>query len=401
MSLPAANFPATLPPFFSSPPAVALSAPAVGDAHALLLALSNIMTEAILIKGSDGRIVFANPTAMYVFGSSKETIIGRTNRDLCFSSRDACRMEASDQAVMASRTAETIEETMEFVDGTRAFESSRMPWLDRHGKILGVICISNDITERLRMERALTTHQAQPKEPVDAETQDARALIGHLQGHWEEEKSAIARQLRNEFGSGLTALNLRLTTLLRQLPDEPEFIAQSERISSLLDSVARAARRIHGALDPTGLAVFGFRSAIANHIADFERRTGIRCRVDIPDDDLAYPPHIGIALYRMAQESLNRIAMHGAASHVELVLNDSDESIVLRIRDNGCGLNGRMLPRSMTIGMRRMRKQIGGLGGVVRMTGTRSRGTELIVALPKPFGDRGGLCAPELEETDR
>lgn len=396
MSSPATTFSSALQSSLSfAPPAAGLPEAASSDSAALLLALSNNTTDAILIKDDEGRMVFANTAALRMLGKSTDAIAGCISRDLYLSACDADMIDAKDQAVMASRIAATTEETVGFHDGARTFESIRIPWLSKHEKIIGVVCISTDITERLRMERMVKTHQTQLAELVEAETADMRALLGHLEADWEEEKSAIARQLHNELGSGLTALNLRLAIMFRQLSDDQQFIDDSVRIKELLNSITQAARRIQAGLHPDKLDIFGIKIALAEQAEEFERRTGISCRIDFPDEELSYPPQINLALFRMAQEALNGIGAHAEATHVDVVLDDTDDNIVLSIRDNGSGMNDCKPPRNMAIEMRTMRERIACLGGAVKVLGKQEKGTDVVVALPKRFRN------PALEKGER
>ena len=52
------------------------------------------------------------------------------------------------------------------------------------------------------------------------------------------------------------------------------------------------------------------------------------------------PAAIEVAIYRIAQESLTNVARHANASHVELSLRTEQDAVVLRVTDNGRGVDG-------------------------------------------------------------
>jgi signal transduction histidine kinase len=46
----------------------------------------------------------------------------------------------------------------------------------------------------------------------------------------------------------------------------------------------------------------------------------------------------GYCAVRMVQESLNNIAKHAQATRVDVMLDDTDDEIMLTVRDNGVGI---------------------------------------------------------------
>lgn len=89
------------------------------------------------------------------------------------------------------------------------------------------------------------------------------------------------------------------------------------------------------------------------------------------------------ALFRMVQESLNNIAKHAQASHVDVILDDTDDEIVLTIRDDGIGIAPDRLTDVMTHGLRGMRERATYLGGSVRIVNAKSGGTVISATIPK------------------
>src|SRR5690606_40127492 len=120
----------------------------------------------------------------------------------------------------------------------------------------------------------------------------------------------------------------------------------------------------------------------------------------LPDDALMYAPRVDIALYRMVQESLNNIAKHAKASRVDVVLDDTDEEIVLTIRDNGVGIAPERLKDVMTHGLRGMGERASYLGGSVRIVNAAGGGTIISAVIPKTSlnlrnDDSGSVAVPE------
>ena len=364
---------------------------ALSESHSLLRAVSDNTPDAIYVKDRHGRMIFANPATLRMLDKSAAAVIGRFSREIYDNEADARMVEESDRAVMSSRKAQAVEETVSFSYGSRTFYSTKAPWLNDKGEVLGLVGISTDITERKRMEDALREHETQLEALVTARTAEVSELIGHLETTREEEKRAIARELHDDLGSALTALNMHLALLFQQLPDDKKLVERIIQIKTLLSSVTQTTRRIQIGLCPDKLDIFGIKTAIAELAIEFENYTGITCHTDLPDEELSYVPQIEIALFRMVQEALNNIAKHAHASHVDIVLDDCEEHLVLNVRDDGVGMPAQQPEVFLAHGLRGMRERAVYLGGEVKITSSPGNGTGIAITLPKQWVARGKL----------
>ncbi|RBA25355.1 PAS domain-containing sensor histidine kinase [Herminiimonas fonticola] len=356
---------------------------ALAESNALLRAVSDNTPDAIFVKDRNGRMIFANPAKLRLLGKKREQVIGLRSEELYLEKEDAARVKEEDQSVILGGKPKTFETTTRYAHGTRTMHSTKAPWLDAKGQVVGLVGISTDITERKRMEDALKAHETQLEALVAARTFEVSELIGHLETTREEEKRSIARELHDDLGAALTALNMHLSLIFQQMPPEPKFTERSVKIKALLSSITDATRRIQNGLRPDKLDVFGVKIAIAEQAAEFEKYTGVVCNVNLPDDQLCYAPRVDIALFRIVQEALNNIAKHAKATHVDIVLDDIDDEIVLTVRDNGIGIPA-VNPGGMTThGLRGMRERVAYLGGTVRVSGAEGKGTAIVITIPK------------------
>jgi PAS domain S-box-containing protein len=355
---------------------------ALAESNALLRVVSDSTPDAIFVKDHEGRMIFANPAKLNLLGKDSEHVIGRRSIDLYDNPADAELIDNEDKSVMESGEPKVFEATMSFPDGERTLHSTKAPWRNARGEVMGVVAISTDITERKRMEDSLKAHETQLEALVAARTIEVSELIGHLETTREEEKRAIARELHDDLGSALTALNMHLSLIFQQMPAEQKFTDRAAKIKTLLGSITDATRRIQIGLRPDKLDVFGIKVAIAEQAAEFEKYSGVECHASLPDDPLTYAPRVDIALFRMVQEALNNIAKHAHASRVDVVLDDTDDEIRLTVRDNGVGISLKQ-PDMMTHGLRGMRERAGYLGGSVRINSAPGCGTIIVIVIPK------------------
>jgi diguanylate cyclase (GGDEF)-like protein/PAS domain S-box-containing protein len=135
--------------------------------------LSDMAPVPIYIKDADRHYVVANKMAHEFAGLEPGGLIGLTDRE--FMSPDAERIAAdSDRRVLEGETFEKIE-TMVVADQQRTYLTVKFPYVDEHGRIVGITGISTDITskqlaESLREE--MTTAEAEAIEDLRASRQE-------------------------------------------------------------------------------------------------------------------------------------------------------------------------------------------------------------------------------------
>ncbi len=128
----------------------------------LLAAIVNGTPDAMYIKDSDGRYLMINAAGAQLFGRSVDEVINKDDRALF--GADAAPLLAADRSVTERGQEETHEHVVTIDGVARTYLSTRLPYRDRQGKVVGVIGISRDITEHRRLEAQLV--QAQKMESI-------------------------------------------------------------------------------------------------------------------------------------------------------------------------------------------------------------------------------------------
>ena len=83
-----------------------------------------------------------------------------------------------------------------------------------------------------------------------------------------------------------------------------------------------------------------------------------------------------IALYRIAQESLNNVAKHSGASQAYVTLHQTSESLSLEIEDNGRGFDPENIP-SNHLGLNIMRERAESIGGRIEISTVQGSHTRI------------------------
>ena len=132
---------------------------ALRESHDLLRAAIEATTDAVFVKDLQGRYLIINTAGARLFGRSVEEIMGRCDSEL-FSANTARDIMQRDSWVIATGETQTYEETVEIAGVTRVYLSTKGLYRNHESKLLGLIGISRDITERVRAEDALKASEA-------------------------------------------------------------------------------------------------------------------------------------------------------------------------------------------------------------------------------------------------
>jgi len=131
---------------------------ALDEKNALLKSIFEGTGDAVYIRDLEGRYVIVNPAFAKYFGKPVEQLVGKTPVQL-LDFANARRTSETDRAVVESGTTETFEYEIPLNGGLRTFLTTKSPYRDGAGKIIGVIGISRDITEYRTMESRLRQSQ--------------------------------------------------------------------------------------------------------------------------------------------------------------------------------------------------------------------------------------------------
>src|SRR5262249_36395510 len=187
----------------------------------------------------------------------------------------------------------------------------------------------------------------------------------------EGERKRIAGELHDEVGQSLTGVLLMLEQLAPEVPERRRdvFVEAQEATRKSIDEV----RRIAQELRPELLEHLGLVSALKALATRFTDQAGLALEWDFAPALPPLAPDAELALCRVVQESLTNVARHAAASRVWLSLQPGRDSVVLRVVDDGRGMNGRALNGG---GLRGMRERAVLVGAALAIKPARTGGVQ-------------------------
>ena len=245
------------------------------------------------------------------------------------------------------------------------------PFTDIDGSSL-IMELGIDITQRKIAEDELKESR-----------EKLRNLYAHLQLAVEAERTKIAREIHDEFGTILTALNIDLSWLEKKLPgDQYTLIERIKKDVELINSAIKVVQRISSELRPGVLDYLGLSSAVEWQVKEFGNRTGIDWDISIDMKMSDLDKDISIALFRILQESLTNIARYAEASKIKVYLVETDSILTLEVIDDGKGITEEQLSDPHSLGILGMRERIQYLSGDIDIKGVPNKGTTVTVRVP-------------------
>jgi signal transduction histidine kinase len=239
------------------------------------------------------------------------------------------------------------------------------------------------VPQVLKAKVAVFVELARKNLALSDSEQKLRALASHLISVREEERAHIAREVHDELGQVLTGLKMDVGWLAKQLRGEQRpLLEKTDAMGRLIDGAVQTVRKIAAGLRPEVLDEMGLVAAIGWQAEEFQKRTGIRCRLSLPREIEGLEPDLQTTMFRVFQEILTNVARHSRATRVDVDLKSSARGLVLEVADNGIGISGLDDKARKSLGLLGMQERALRVGGEVSIGGLPGRGTRVVVALP-------------------
>jgi len=203
----------------------------------------------------------------------------------------------------------------------------------------------------------------------------------------EEERARLARELHDEIGQTLTAVQLSLDRLAKALPtDDPGSRERLDRGRTLTEQALTDLRRMIAALRPGVLDQLGLLPALG-WVADHTVRSlGIIVAVEANGLQQRLPAEVETILFRIAQEAMSNVARHSGAQHLNVELIQREGQLTLTLSDDGHGFDPTAVTttpdRSRGLGLAGMQERASLAGGQVTVESAPGRGTTVRVVMP-------------------
>jgi PAS domain S-box-containing protein len=322
------------------------------------------------------------------FGASYDAFLNAIHPD----DREAVNKAYTES--LENRLPYSIEHRLLFADGrikhvrecceTRYAENGEL--LYSHGTV-------QDITALKETERRLS------------ETQDKlRELVISRESHVEGVRKRIAWEMHEELGQLLAATKMRMYGLRGKLPrDVPSLHEDSIAIVGLVDKSIKTVHDIVSDLRPTVL-LHGTVAALEWLAAEFGKRTGIDCELEVEEDGTLASDELTTLVFRIAQESLENLARHPGLSRAAVSWISKQKGFCLTVWYDGDSF---VPAGEKSLSFFGMQERVAASGGEMQVFSSPEGGTAIEARFPARkalnqyplFAEESSLAQPSCEES--
>lgn len=233
--------------------------------------------------------------------------------------------------------------------------------------------VLTDVTQRFEAER-------QTRELL----RQNRELTGRMFGLQEEERRRLARELHDELGQWLTAMQAEAEAIIALPPGEThaDIRAGAQAISRSAAEVHGVIRRMLHHLRPALLDELGLADSLRELLAQWRaRRPDIAWELELEAECGGWSEALNITVYRLVQEALTNVANHSQARRATVSLRQArGAAILLSVADDGRGMQAGQPSRGL--GLPGMRERVLAAGGEFSLHSAQGKGLRIEVRLP-------------------
>lgn len=196
-----------------------------------------------------------------------------------------------------------------------------------------------------------------------------------------DERHHIAQDLHDGLCQEISAVHFALSGLAQRLAAKHSTEApHARKLAQMIEETLDHGRQIAHGLSPVMEEGDDLVRALMRLMRNTEEICGLKCHVQAAAGFRGVNRDIGTQLYYIAQEALNNVLRHARAGRIDVELSSNAEEVVLRVKDDGCGLHS--LAESTGRGVRFMRYRATAINGTLRLRNRPAGGTELECCVP-------------------
>jgi two-component system, NarL family, sensor histidine kinase UhpB len=213
---------------------------------------------------------------------------------------------------------------------------------------------------------------------------DNRRLNEQLLTLQEEERSDIARDLHDEVGPLLFAINVDVANMSRLLGEQriAELPGHIQSAAEATRHLQRQVRSMLGRLRPIGLAEFGLADALCGLVEFWRRRCPeIDYRVDVSPHCENLGSLVDTTVYRIVQECLSNAVRHGKPALIATSVERDRDAAIVEVIDDGRGMCE--VP-GIGYGLIGMEERVRAMGGRLTLSNRAGGGFAVSASLPCP-----------------
>ena len=258
---------------------------------------------ALLATDAKGTITFEDGQALKAMGAQPGEHVRRPAQEVY------SEFPSIQENIRRGLAGEAFSSVLEF-DST-VFECRYTPLRDSTRQPAGLIAVSVDVTDRVRLQREILEISDREQARIGQDIHDGlcQQLIGLAIC-----ANSFEQSLKVQYQAGIDT---------------------AQKICRLVDEAITEARGVCQGLYPIRLTTQGLPPALEELAAEISVRHGVCCRCEVANAGLACDMPTATHLYRIAQEAVNNAVKYSGARNISIRLSRQDTGLKLEVQDDG------------------------------------------------------------------
>ncbi|WP_067727191.1 sensor histidine kinase [Oceanobacillus damuensis] len=236
----------------------------------------------------------------------------------------------------------------------------------------------NGIHQRIDQLEEKLRNQAEHAQRLSTERAHEREKS--LQEIVVQERNRLARELHDSVSQQLFAASMMMSAINdANPPEDPTLQKQLTMVEKMIHQSQLEMRALLLHLRPVALKGKSLQEGVEELLQELTQKVPM----EIVSKVEAFSVDKGIEdqLFRILQESISNTLRHAKASTLNILLIERDETIILRVADNGIGFDMEKVKTS-SYGMQNMKERAYEVGGSFKVISLPDEGTRLEVKVP-------------------
>jgi len=338
-----------------------------------LASIAEQTADAIIMQDKDNKISFWNHSAELMFGFNRADALGRPIDIIFPKDRKKNHTETFLSGVrgkgLSNFEAQGVTKKANLIDISISSSSLKD---QKTKRFIGNILSIRDISEKIIAEQS------------QKELRRNRELTAIIQGHIEDERRSLARELHDELGQYVSAVKIFAQNIINRSKGKDKNIEESAlSVTSAANQIYDGMHSIIRQLRPGSLDNLGLAETLKDMVSGW-RSQHSAINVDLfVGESLGYLGEaISINVYRIIQEAMNNCLKHAEAKNISISLDNKKKQLALVFKDDGVGFDTTLLAKTKQFGLIGMQERVKSLNGIFSIKSTPDKGTLINITIP-------------------
>jgi len=300
----------------------------------LLNAVISGTNDAIFVKDRECRIIMANPATLRIIGKPAQEVLGKNDAEIYENPEIGRSTMENDLRIMESGYSEIVEEIIEGPQGRQIFLSTKAPRFNADGRIIGIIGVACNITDRKQAEKELRKAHDELEIRVQERTAELKDSL--------KEKEILLREIHHRVKNNMQVIS-GLLMLQEESSDDENVIGILKDCQNRIASMALIHENIYKSKNLSKIDLKEYVDELMNVLFDsyLVTESKIDLKVDVENIsmgiDLAIP--VGLIINELVSNSLKYAFPDKRNGEIKIVLHSAGKGMIELIEaDNGVGV---------------------------------------------------------------